>query len=785
MDQYVQKSDGSKERIKFDKITARIKNQCKGLSTKFVMPTDVTRRVAESIVDGITTEQIDGIIANEAARLVTTHPDYSILAARILISRWQKTIPLSFSENIGILYDHIDPSTGKHAPLVSKAIHDLVSRPAIARKIDRSIVHDRDYDIDYFGLQTLKRGYLKQHDDDILETPQFMWMRVALGIHGDDIQSAIKCYDSMSLGLYTHATPTLFNAGTSRQQMSSCFLQAMKSDSIKGIFETFLDMAEISKHAGGIGVHIHDIRAKGTYIAGTGGKSNGIVPMLRVMNEEARYVDQGGGKRKGSFAVYLEPWHADVQDFLELKKNHGKEEMRARDLFYALWVPDLFMERVRDDQHWSLMCPKQSPGLSDCWGPAFNELYKKYEEEGRVVKRIQARELWVQIIKSQIETGTPYVLYKDAANSKSNQKNLGTIKSSNLCTEIIEYSAPDETAVCNLASIALSKFVIRGNFDYNRLQEVAYEVTQNLNRVIDRNYYPTEAARNSNTRHRPIGIGVQGLADVFAQMKLDFDSPEARLINQKIFAAIYYGALNSSADVAKSTTPYSTYEGSPASEGKLQFDLWGFEPDGDFAWAKLKNKIKKTGLANSLLVAPMPTASTSQILGNNECFEPFTSNIYVRRVLSGEFVLVNKHLVNDLIDEGIWSENLKDEIILNNGSVQNITTIPDDIRSRYRTVWEISQKSIIDMAADRGPYICQSQSMNLFLPEPTVGKVNSMHFYAWEKGLKTGMYYLRSKPAGSAKKITVQSKTPDVKEQDADEVACSIENPDDCLMCGS
>lgn len=784
MDQYVIKSDGSKERIKFDKITSRIKNQCKGLNNKFVVPTEVTRRVAESVVDGISTEQIDGIIANEAARLVTTHPDYSILAARILISRWQKNIPLSFSDNIESLYDHIDPSTGKHAPLVSREIRDLVSKPAIARRVDRAIVHDRDFDIDYFGIVTLKRGYLKQDDKNMLETPQFMWMRVALGIHGEDIQAAIKCYDSMSTGLYTHATPTLFNAGTPRPQMSSCFLQSMRGDSIKGIFETFLDMAEISKHAGGIGVHIHDIRAKGTYIAGTGGKSNGIVPMLRVMNEEARYVDQGGGKRKGSFAVYLEPWHADIQDFLELKKNHGKEEMRARDLFYALWVPDLFMERVKNDEQWALMCPKQSPGLSDCWGDAFNTLYKKYEEEGKYVQRVSARELWVQIIKAQIETGTPYILYKDAANAKSNQKNLGTIKSSNLCTEIIEYSAPDETAVCNLASIALSKFVVRGKVDYEKLKDTAYEVTQNLNRVIDRNYYPTESAKRSNMRHRPIGIGVQGLADVFALMKIDFDSEEAKEINRRMFAAIYYGSLDASADFSKANSPYETYEGSPASEGILQFDLWGVEPVSDWDWGKLKNKIKKNGLANSLLLAPMPTASTSQILGNNECFEPFTSNLYVRRVLSGEFVLVNKHLVRDLIDVGIWDENLKDEIILNNGSVQGINRIPEEIRNRYRTVWEMSMKSIIDMAADRGPYICQSQSMNLFLPEPTVGKVNSMHFYAWEKGLKTGMYYLRSKPAGSAKKITVEKK-PENTQQEVDAVACSIENPDDCLMCGS
>jgi ribonucleoside-diphosphate reductase alpha chain len=794
MNHHVIKSNGAREEIKFDKITKRIKNQCKGLNSQFVVPTEVTRRVAESVVDGITTEEIDNLIANEAARLVTTHPDYSVLAARILVSRWQKNIPLSFSENVGLLYDNIDTDTGQHAPLVSDELRDLMCNEALARAVDRAVVHDRDFDLDYFGLLTLKRGYLRHLGNYVAETPQFMWMRVALGIHGSDVQAAIRCYESMSKGLYTHATPTLFNAGTNRAQMSSCFLQAMKGDSIRGIFETFLDMAEISKNAGGIGVHVHNIRAKGTYIAGTAGTSNGIIPMLRVMNEEARYVDQGGGKRKGSFAVYLEPWHADIQDFLELKKNHGKEEMRARDLFYALWVPDLFMERVRDNGAWSLMCPHKCPGLSDAWGGDFKVLYERYEAEERYNKQLPARELWTQIIKAQIETGTPYVLFKDAANRKSNQQNLGTIKSSNLCCEIMEVSTPEETAVCNLASIALSKFGTRRGLDVAALRDAAYEITFNLNRVIDRNYYPTEPARVSNFRHRPIGIGIQGLADLYATLKLDFDSPEAAEINKLAFAAIYYGALSASCDLAREEGAYETYAGSPVSEGRLQFDMWGVTPveHGELDWSALRQRVTRHGLRNSLLVAPMPTASTSQILGNNECFEPFTSNLYVRRVLSGEFVMVNKHLVRDLIELGLWNERVKDEIVRHNGSVQDVAEIPEDVRRRYRTVWEISMKSIIDQAAERGPYVCQSQSMNLFLAEPTVGKVNSMHFYSWEKGLKTGMYYLRSKPASQAKKITLENPPTNINvnfknqtNQDQAAIACSLENPEACEACGS
>jgi len=783
MKQYVVKSNDAREEIKFDKITQRIKRQCRDLNKDYVVPTEVTRRVAESVVDGITTAQIDEIIAQEAARMVTVHPDYSVLAARVIMTRWRKSIPVSFSENVGRLYDFVNPDTGLHTPLVSDELVQIVSNRKKAELIDRAIVHDRDNNFDYFGLLTLKRGYLKSIDGEIAETPQFMWMRVALGIHGTDISAALQCYDSLSKGLYIHATPTLFNAGTTRSQMASCFLQSLADDSIDGIFETYKQIANISKWAGGIGLHIHNLRAAGTLIGGTGGKSDGVVPMIKVLNETARYVNQGG-KRKGAFAVYLEPWHADVEEFLEMKKNHGKEELRARDLFYALWVPDLFMQRVQEDGMWSLMCPHKSPGLSDVHSEEFVELYEKYEAAGQFVKQVKARDLWVKVITSQIETGVPYVLYKDSANKKSNQKNLGTIKSSNLCTEIIEYSDPNETAVCNLASIALPRFVKNGKYDFDLLRSIASEVTHNLNHVIDRGFYPTEQTRTSNMRHRPIGIGVQGLADTFALLKIDFDSEEAKELNKQIFAHIYYGALEASCELAKKNGSYSSFDGSPASQGVLQFDMWDVEPVGDLNWKSLKNKIKKWGLRNSLLLAPMPTASTSQILANNECFEPFTSNLYVRRVLSGEFVVLNRHLVNDLVREGLWDEDLKNEVVRNLGSIQAIPSIPDDIKRRYRTVWEMSMKPIIEMAADRGAYICQSQSMNLFIAEPTIGKVNSMHFFAWEQGLKTGMYYLRSKPASMAKAITVETKK---EEEPTPEeiIACSLENPEACDMCGS
>lgn len=785
MKQCVVKSSGKREEIKFDKITQRIKRQCRDLDMSYVIPTEVTRRVAESVVDGITTSEIDELISQEAARMVTVHPDYSRLAARILVTRWQKSIPSSFCDNLGRLYDHVDPVTGRHAPLISYELIEQASNPKLSEHLERAIVHERDKDFDYFGLTTLAKGYLKSIDGQPAETPQFMWMRVALGIHGDDLESVLQCYEGLSTGRYIHATPTLFNAGTPRPQMASCFLQSLADDSIDGIFSTYKQTAHISKWAGGIGLHVHNLRAKGSLIAGTGGESEGIVPMVRVLNEVARYVNQGG-KRKGAFAVYLEPWHADVESFLELKKNHGKEELRARDLFYALWVPDLFMQRVQEDGVWSLMCPHKSPGLSDVWGAHFDELYTRYEVEGRFVKQVRARDLWMKVITAQIETGVPYILYKDAANGKSNQQNLGTIKSSNLCTEIIEYSSPGETAVCNLASIALPRFVSGGAFDLEGLRSTASEVTRNLNRVIDRNYYPVEQAQASNLLHRPIGIGVQGLADVFATLGLDFDSPEAAELNRAIFSHIYYGALEASCDLAKQDGPYTSYKGSPASQGRLQFDLWGVAPHSSLDWARLKKKIAKWGLRNSLLVAPMPTASTSQILGNNECFEPFTSNLYVRRVLSGEFVVVNKHLVRDLIALGLWNEEMKNEIVRGGGSVQAIERIPASLRRRYRTVWEMSMRPIIDQAADRGAYICQSQSMNLFIASPNVGSVNSMHFYAWEKGLKTGMYYLRSKPASAAKAITVEA-APEPKSEEEEQAAllCSLENPEACEMCGS
>ena len=772
------KSNGKKEEIKFDKITQRIKRLCKDLDESYVVASEVTRRVAESVVDGITTAEIDNIIAQESARMVTIHPDYSYLAARVLVTRWQKSIPVNFSENVGRLYDNIDPVTGKHAPLVSEELMLIASNPKFSEHIDRAIVHDRDRNFDYFGLTTLAKGYLKAIGGNVAETPQFLWMRVALGIHGEDIESALRCYEGLSTGKYIHATPTLFNAGTPRPQMASCFLQSLAEDSIDGIFSTYKQTAHISKWAGGIGLHVHNLRAKGTLIGGTGGLSDGVVPMVKVLNEVARYVNQGG-KRKGAFAVYLEPWHADVEDFLDLKKNHGKEEMRARDLFYALWTPDLFMRRVQEDEEWSLMCPHQCPGLPDVWGPEFDSLYERYEREGKFVKKVKARDLWIKILTAQMETGVPYILYKDSANAKSNQKNLGTIKSSNLCTEIIEYSSPEETAVCNLASIALPKFVAGGKYDFDALRKTAYEVSFNLNRVIDRNYYPVEETRVSNMRHRPIGIGVQGLADVYAMLKLDFDSSEAAELNKQIFATIYYGALEASSDLSEKEGVYSTYAGSPASQGQLQFDMWGVTPHPSLDWDLLKEKIRATGLRNSLLLAPMPTASTSQILGNNECFEPFTSNIYVRRVLSGEFVIVNKHLVQDLMALGLWNEDMKNEIVKHGGSVQSISAIPSEIRKRYRTVWEMSMRPIIDQAADRGVYICQSQSMNLFIASPTVGSVNSMHFYAWQKGLKTGMYYLRSKPASTAKNITVEEKPQE------NESARSLSEPEECQVCSA
>ncbi len=833
---YVIKRNGRKENVMFDKITARINKLSYGLDINYVDPIKISKRVVEGVYDGVTTTELDNLAAETAASMTPIHPDYASLASRIAVSNLHKNTEKHFSVVMDKLYNYVNPKTGEKAPLIADDVYEIIVDNA--ELLDSTIIYDRDYNFDYFGFKTLERSYLLKLDGQVAERPQHMYMRVALGIHKADIDNVIKTYNRLSEGWFTHATPTLFNAGTPNPQMSSCFLLTTKDDSIDGIFSTLSQCAKISQTAGGIGLSIHDIRATGSYIRGTNGVSNGIVPMLRVFNDTARYVDQGGGKRKGSFAVYLEPWHADVFDFLDLKKNHGKEEMRARDLFYALWVPDLFMKRVKEDGDWSLFCPNEAKGLSECYGEVFEDLYTSYEQAGRARKTIKARELWNKVLEAQIETGTPYMLYKDAANSKSNQKNLGTIKSSNLCTEIIEYTAPDEVAVCNLASMALPKYITDGKFDHDALFDATYEVTVNLNRIIDNNYYPVPEARNSNMRHRPVGIGVQGLADTFIQLRMAFDSPEAAQLNAEIFETIYHAALVASKDLAKDEGHYESYPGSPISEGTFQFDMWGVTPSKRWDWDILRDEIKKYGVRNSLLLAPMPTASTAQILGNNECFEPYTSNIYTRRVLSGEFVIVNKHLMRDLVDLGLWNADMKQQIIMHNGSVQNIEGIPQDIKDIYKTVWEIKQKVILDMAADRGAFIDQSQSLNLFMENPNFGKLTSMHFYAWEKGLKTGMYYLRTKAASDAIKFTVVKENPQVmdvttaenaaydtnKEKVTDEtptpppakddeptsqvnksdidkmhdslenqsdaeaqaiIACSLDNPDECEMCGS
>jgi ribonucleoside-diphosphate reductase alpha subunit len=801
---YVLKRDGRKESVKFDKITSRIKRLCYGLNP-IVEPTTIAMKVVEGIYDGVTTYELDNLAAEVAATNTIRHPDYALLASRIAVSNLHKGTKKSFTACVEDLYNYIDPKSNERATLIADDVYEIIKKNA--EILDSSIIYDRDFRFDYFGFKTLERSYLLKINGETAERPQQMFMRVAIGIHKEDITSAIETYNLMSEGWFTHATPTLFNAGTPKPQMSSCFLLTTKKDSISGIYDTLSQCAKISQSAGGIGLAIHDIRAKGSYIKGTNGTSNGIVPMLRVFNDTARYVDQGGGKRKGSFAIYLEPWHADVFDFLELKKNHGKEESRARDLFYALWIPDLFMQRVEENGDWTLMCPNECPGLSDCHGKEFEALYTRYEREGKGRKTIKAQDLWFKVIESQIETGTPYMLYKDAANSKSNQKNLGTIKSSNLCTEIMEYTSPDEVAVCNLASLALPKYVKDGQFDHQRLFEVTYHVTKNLNKIIDYNFYPVPEARRSNMRHRPIGLGVQGLADAFILMRLPFDSEEARKLNRDIFETIYYAAMTSSKDLAKEYGPYETYEGSPVSQGQFQFDMWGVEPTNRWEWTVLREEVKKYGVRNSLLVAPMPTASTAQILGNNECFEPYTSNIYTRRVLSGEFIVVNKHLMRDLVKLGIWNENIKNKIVANNGSVQNVDEIPQNLKDLYKTAWEISQKSIIEMAADRGAYICQSQSLNIFMENANFAKLTSMHFYGWKKGLKTGMYYLRTKAATDAIKFTLekqqqkeilplkerddvtiignQSEEVAIHEQRLAEIACSLDNPDACEACGS
>ena len=803
---YVVKRDGRQESVKFDKVTARIQKLCYGLDPLHVDSVSVAMKVIQGIFPGVTTSQLDNLAAETAASMTTKHPDYALLASRIAISNLHKITKKSFSETMRDLYHYVDPKTGAKAPLIADDVFQIIQENSDI--LDSTIIYDRDFGYDYFGFKTLEKSYLLKIDGKVAERPQHMLMRVAVGIHKNDIEQAIKTYELMSERWFTHATPTLFNAGTPKPQMSSCFLLTMRDDSIDGIYDTLKQCAKISQSAGGIGLSIHNVRATGSYIRGTNGTSNGIVPMLRVFNDTARYVDQGGGKRKGSFAIYLEPWHSDIFDFLNLKKNHGKEEVRARDLFYALWISDLFMKRVEEEGDWSLFCPNEAPGLAECWGEEFEALYEKYEAEGRQRKTVKARELWAAILEAQIETGTPYMLYKDACNRKSNQQNLGTIKSSNLCTEILEYTDENEVAVCNLASIALPRFIQDGKFDHQKLFEVTYQITLNLNKIIDCNYYPVPEAERSNFRHRPIGIGIQGLADAFILLRLPFESDEAQALNREVFETIYYASMTASKDLAKVDGTYESYAGSPVSKGVFQYDMWDVTPTNRWEWDILKEEVAKYGVRNSLLLAPMPTASTSQVLGNNECFEPYTSNIYLRRVLSGEFPIVNKHLLRDLVDLGIWNENLKNKIIAANGSIQGIVEIPDNIKELYKTVWEIRQRTIIDMAADRGAYICQSQSLNIFMEAPNMAKLTSMHFYAWKKGLKTGMYYLRTKAAADAIKFTVQMQaepamTPVVNTkpeelkpelhaagvlesvQGMSDISCSLDNPEGCEACGS
>jgi ribonucleoside-diphosphate reductase alpha chain len=849
------KRDDSEETVKFDKISARIKKQTYGLDTEYVDYMEIAKKVISGVYDGVTSKELDELASETAASMTRVHPDYSILAARIALTSLKKETKKSFKETVEDLYNYISPETGEEAPLVSEELFNLVQNNG--KKIESMIVHDRDLDFEYFGFKTLERSYLLRIAGNIAETPQHMYMRVSLGIWKDNFEQVQNTYELLSTGQFTHATPTLFNSGTPKPQLSSCFLVANKGDDINSLFDTVKDVANISKWAGGIGLHIHNVRAKGSYIKGTGGYADGILPMLKTYNEVAKWINQGG-KRKGSFAIYLEPWHADVEQFIDLRKNHGKEEVRARDLFLALWVPDLFMQRIEEGKDWSLMCPNECKGLSDVFdshdNKAFTALYEKYEAEGKVRKTMPARELWAKILEAQIETGTPYVLYKDAANNKSNQKNIGTIKSSNLCTEIMEVSTPSESAVCNLASIALPKMVTIPSgrvkskekelreYDFQKLYDVAYQTTLNLNQVIDVNWYPTKETKKSNMRHRPIGIGVQGLADTFALMGLPFESDEAKKLNKDIFETIYFASMTASNDVSKrvrkdamklrpqdseeldeSFGAYTTFSGSPLSEGQFQFNLWGVNEDslsGMWDWSKLRKSVMKSGVRNSLLLAPMPTASTAQILGNNECFEPYTNNLYKRNTLSGEFVVVNRHLVEDLINLGLWGDEMRIKLIQNNGSIQTIGNIPDDIKSVYKTVWEMKASSLIDMSADRGAFICQSQSMNLFIRDANVGKLNKALFYGWKKGLKTGMYYLRSNAKAEARKslgvdtasiakveevvvfpevsIPVVVPTtpapvvdkPNVDLSEAEEEAlkglnCSLDNPDDCLMCGS
>ncbi len=809
---YVVKRDGHKEPVMFDKITDRIKKLCYGLND-LVDSVKVAMRVIEGLYDGVTTSELDNLAAETAASMTIAHPDYAQLAARIAISNLHKNTNKSFSETMNEMFHYVNPRTNQEAPLLSEEVHQVIMENA--EFLNSHIIYNRDFNYDYFGFKTLERSYLLKINGKIVERPQHMLMRVSVGIHLNDLDSVIETYDLMSKKFFTHATPTLFNAGTPKPQMSSCFLLAMQDDSIDGIYDTLKQTAKISQSAGGIGLSIHNVRATGSYIRGTNGTSNGIVPMLRVFNDTARYVDQGGGKRKGSFAIYIETWHADIFEFLDLKKNTGKEEMRARDLFFAMWTSDLFMNRVQEDSYWTLMCPNECPGLYDVYGEEFEAMYIDYETRGKGRKTIKARELWEKILESQIETGTPYMLYKDAANRKSNQKNLGTIRSSNLCTEIMEYTSRDEIAVCNLASISLPMFVENGQFNHDLLFSVTKRVTRNLNKVIDRNYYPVKEAENSNLRHRPVGLGVQGLADAFILLRLPFTSDEAKKLNQEIFETLYFAAVTASMEMAKEEGPYSTFKGSPISQGEFQHNLWGLKDEelsGRWNWGALRKEVMKNGVRNSLLVAPMPTASTSQILGNNEAFEPYTSNIYTRRVLSGEFIVVNKHLLEDLVNLGLWTESLKQEIMRHNGSVQNIDAIPQDLKELYKTVWEMSMKDIIDMSRHRGYFIDQSQSLNLFMQDASYSKLTSMHFYAWQSGLKTGMYYLRTKAAVDAIKFTLNNDKKaepievteqvlepilqpiavlnEPEEMSAEEYRAMIElaknaGSDDCEMCGS
>ena len=810
---FVIKRDGRREQVHFDKIASRISKLCYGLH-EVVDPLIVSQKVCVGVYKGVSTTELDELAAETAAHLTSEHPDYGLLAARIAISNLHKKTKKSFSETATDLFTYRQPGSGLPAPMYSAEVHEFIQANAAA--LNSCIVYSRDYLYDYFGFKTLEKAYLFRMDGQIAERPQHMLLRVACGIHCGNLQAAIETYELMSCKWFTHATPTLFNAGTPHPQLSSCFLLTMKSDSIEGIYDTLKQCAQISKQAGGIGLAIHNIRAAGSYIRGSGGVSNGLVPMLRVFNNTARYVDQGGGRRKGAFAVYLEPWHADILAFLEMRKNHGSEESRARDLFYGLWIPDLFMERVESDSQWSLFCPDQVRGLADTWGPEFNELYVQAEKDGRAQKVVRARQIWQAILESQVETGTPYMLFKDAANRKSNQQNLGTIRCSNLCTEILQFTSPGEVAVCNLASVALPMFVSEKNqtFDFGKLAHVIQVMTRNLNRVIDINHYPLPEARKSNFSHRPIGLGVQGLADTFILLRLPFDSPAARKLNRDIFETIYFAALTASNQLAEKDGYYESYPGSPMSRGQFQFDLWGVQPEDPdrHDWKTLRADIKKSGIRNSLLVAPMPTASTSQILGNNEAFEPYTSNLYVRRTLAGEFVCVSRHLLSDLLRLGLWTPEMKNKLVAENGSVQQIAEIPSDIKLLYRTVWEIPGKSIIDMAADRGAFIDQSQSLNVHMTDVNFGKLTSMHFYAWKKGLKTGMYYLRTKAAVDAIKFTVDqgllgregkeekegkdgkpvssssSSSSATMASEADkqkEIGCPLQNPDTCEMCSS